>query len=469
MKPKTTACLKAALALSACVNALGLTGTADATDWDIYLLGGQSNAVGWNTLSNQLPASLQGNQNDVRFFNGPGGSWNPLAPGSGNTANAFGPEVTLGRTLADENPTRNIAVVKHAVGSSDLATDWNPADPGINEYDRLLTTLNNAIAALAPGDTFTVRGMAWMQGERDTNSQVNANNYETNLTNFISQVRSDVGVADLSFSVGQLGPTVGRPAWPIVQNAQAAVAARDENVSLVITSAIPLSDGIHFTSAGQQTLGNQFAAGVQGQITGIQIANAGFEFPAQTNDGNINTDVVSAWLESGGTIGNFNPNQSFYTDPSSLDANGGQVGDMDGENALFFANNTDQSVTQTLSSLAEVGLTYDLTVAVGDRDAGGRAGFAGYTIELLSDSQVLASVSGTELESPGDGTFTDVSLSYTVVDGDPLGPLGIRVGTNGAAAGRSTDFDNIRLTAVPEPGSLALVSLGGLALFRRRR
>ncbi len=450
---------------------LSLTAVASAaTDWDIYLVGGQSNAVGWGTNKSGLPVSLQGDQTDVQFFNGTGGSWGYLAPGSGNTADAFGPEITLGRTLADENPTRNIALIKYAVGGTDLAIEWNPDDAGINQYDHFMTTFNNAVGSLAVGDTYTVKAMAWMQGEKDSGDASKAANYQANLANLINHVRADTGAADMHFSVGQLAYHATSTYWTTVQNAQAAVAANDPNVSLVVTAGLP-QDAIHFTNDGQQTLGERFAAAIQGQNPTIQITNGDFESPLQPNDGAINTGNASGWQESGGTNGTFNPNTSFYTNTNILDASGGVVGDMDKENVLFFANDTDQSVMQTLSAVAEVGTTYELTVAVGDRDAGSRTAFAGYRIELLSGGVVLAALVAASDASPGDGTFTDVTLSYTVLESDPLGELGIRIGTNGAAAGRATDFDGVSLVAtpVPEPATMSLLALGGMAMLRRRK
>ena len=173
------------------------------------------------------------------------------------------------------------------------------------------------------------------------------------------------------------------------------------------------------------------------------------------DDGGVNSRNVSAWEESSlKTTGNFNPDGSYYADPAAADTNGGSVGAMEGTNALFFANKSgDQYVIQTLSSPAEVGVTYTLTVAVGDRDAGSRKQFC-----RLPHPAALRRQSPRHRKlvagSPGDGTFTDVTLTHTVKKSDRLGPLAIRLGTRGVgrnAKGRATDFDNVRLTATPAP------------------
>ena len=174
----------------------------------------------------------------------------------------------------------------------------------------------------------------------------------------------------------------------------------------------------------------------------ISINNSSFEAPKQASDGDTNTGAVTGWSESGGTIGNFNVSTDFYTTTDSTDANGGVVGSMDSTNALFFASTSNESVSQTLSELIVVGNTYELTVAVGDRDNGGDAEFAGYTLQLRDGDSVLKTVSSNT--SPGDGTFSDVVLTYTAQAGDS-GALGITIGTTNAGSGRATDFDNVRL------------------------
>ena len=174
----------------------------------------------------------------------------------------------------------------------------------------------------------------------------------------------------------------------------------------------------------------------------ISIPNHSFEEPKQASDGDINTGAVTSWSESGGVIGNFNVSTGFYTTTDSTDSNGGVVGSMDSVNALFFANTANAYVTQTLAETIVVGETYTLTVAVGDRDAGGGSGFAGYDIQLLAGGSSVATLQSAV--SPGDGTFTDVELVYTAQAGDS-GALGIQIGTFNAGSGKALDVDHVRL------------------------
>lgn len=203
----------------------------------------------------------------------------------------------------------------------------------------------------------------------------------------------------------------------------------------------------------------------------ISIVNPSFEMQPLA-DGVANTGNAAGWTESpaGGSLGWYNPNQTSYTHADIVDTNpsGGTLGDMDGKNAAYNISDGG-SLSQILTTSVLVGWDYTLTVAVGDRDAGPRPDFGGYRIDLLDGDSVIATT-GNVLASPGNGTFTDVSLFYTAQAGD-AGLLEIRLTAIGLAGStHATDFDNVRLDAIPEPGTAMLVLLGlsGLALRRRR-
>ena len=75
----------------------------------VFLIGGQSNMVS-RAPSSDLPAEWQSIQDDVLlYYTGGGGplvknTWVPLQPGSGYAiggVSGFGPELSFGRTVAD--------------------------------------------------------------------------------------------------------------------------------------------------------------------------------------------------------------------------------------------------------------------------------------------------------------------------------------------------------------------------------
>jgi iduronate 2-sulfatase len=245
------------------IAATTLTSTPAAADpFQVYLLAGQSNMVGYGT-SSQLPPELQEPQTDVRFSTG--GRWGPLRPGYGTNPASFGPEITYGRDMADALPDQNIALIKYAVGGTSLATNWRPPDEnGENAgplYETFMTRIDSALGLLSAEGEWEVAGMLWMQGERDARELETAQAYEQNLTNFIASIRDDVGVADLPFVIGQISDSPVFPYNAIVRQAQYNVSQTVPNTGLVITLDLPrLPDNVHYNTQGTMMLGSRFAA-----------------------------------------------------------------------------------------------------------------------------------------------------------------------------------------------------------------
>jgi hypothetical protein len=132
--------------------------------------------------TNELPAALQDPQNDVLLYEN--GTLDFLEPSGAD----FGPEITFGRTIADEFPAENFALIKYAVGGTDLENEWDPAGPG-PQYTAFRNTVSNGLAALqSGGNTTEIIGMLWTQGERDARQGYH-DEYEANLNAFIADLR----------------------------------------------------------------------------------------------------------------------------------------------------------------------------------------------------------------------------------------------------------------------------------------
>lgn len=239
----------------------------------VYLLAGQSNMDGYAYVTG-LPPSLQVSQGDVRLYWSGNGSWTGLAPASYGIdygVEYFGPEVTFGRFLADQDEAPPVALIKHAIGGTDLAYYWYPGeyrrDPaqGLG-YRDFLATIELALAELdAEGTAWEIAGMIWMQGESDAYSDEDiAAAYEANLTHFISRVRDDVGAPDLPFVIGKIHcPTC--PYGDIVRAGEDAVDAADPKVTAFATEDLSVNaDGIHYDGAAMRTLGERFAESLLG-------------------------------------------------------------------------------------------------------------------------------------------------------------------------------------------------------------
>lgn len=88
----------------------------------------------------------------------------------------------------------------------------------------------------------------------------------------------------------------------------------------------------------------------------------------------------------------------------------------------------------------------------GGTSAGGILG--GAPLAINGDPNVWTSFEFTQIAGPNVSGGVTLQLGAT---------------TGGDAAGTNMFYDNVSVTVIPEPGSLALLGLGGLALMRRRR
>jgi hypothetical protein len=230
----------------------------------VFLLGGQSNMAGVGTNSQLAPPYIAP-QTDVRFWGGAFGTnhWVDLAPGFGNTASQFGPEISFGRALKDAYPNDDVYLIKYAVSGTALYNDWAP--PSGPQYTNFVNTVAAALADLdTKGGDYQIAGMLWMQGESDALEGQGAA-YETNLRNFIADMRTRFGEPDLPFLIGRITTYYGDATNnTAVRNAQVIVAGDTPHVEWFDTDGFspgsPGSPADHYDTAGQIQLGQAFAA-----------------------------------------------------------------------------------------------------------------------------------------------------------------------------------------------------------------
>jgi hypothetical protein len=242
--------------LAAAFALLTASGTANAKPVKVYLLAGQSNMVGFGE-NNALPTELKQPQTDVQIFHG--GGWGYLRPGLGKDGNSFGPEITFGRDMADALPHDRIALIKVAWGGTNLMQQWRPPLAGGQVgplYTDFMNIVTGALASL--GSDYEIAGMAWMQGESDSNPLEWAEAYEQNLTFFIQSIRLDLNVPNMPFVIGQITDSSTWIYGAIVMQAQYNVSETVPNTAMVYTSDLP-HDGVHYYTAGVMTLGSRFA------------------------------------------------------------------------------------------------------------------------------------------------------------------------------------------------------------------
>lgn len=239
----------------------------------IVLLAGQSNADGRAAITD-LPAALQVPQSDVDLYHrveGGAGTLTTLRPGLSET-NQFGPEIVLGSRLADlyanEVGTR-VAIIKYANGGTDLKAQWKAGGnattsgdgPEYLTFQQTVTAGQAALAAKYPGAALELDSMVWMQGESDAVA-ASASLYQTNLTNFIADVRATYGPT-LAFVIARLSSqqtALDATSLNQVRAAQDAVALADRRTAIFSTDAFEMNgDALHFNANGQQAMGSAFA------------------------------------------------------------------------------------------------------------------------------------------------------------------------------------------------------------------
>lgn len=252
---KRTAIRKRVIAIGM-ASLLGIATSTYADHVKVILLGGQSNMDGRGD-SDDLPQGLKSPQNDVLFYYRGNASLTTLRPGSGRD---FGPEIQFGRTIADEFSSDNFALIKHAVGGTDLHTDWDPS--GGETYGEFRDTVKDGLGALTDaGHTYEIVGMLWTQGERDGKDGRTTAQYEADLNTFIGDIRTRYG-EDLLFFLSRLssGQTdVPANGLAQIRAAQSNVATNDSNAYLIDTDGFGLKDdALHFDAAGQVKLGKAF-------------------------------------------------------------------------------------------------------------------------------------------------------------------------------------------------------------------
>lgn len=288
------------LRLSFCLFAFFTTVLLSAKEYQVYLLAGQSNMVGYGYVKD-LPEGYGEFAGEVRIFHGNmaeddqpidgRGLWQELAPGFGKgfksdgVSNAlsdrFGPELGFAKALSEDSPDTPIALIKYARGGTALDASsmenfgrWHVGykrGEGVNQWDHCLATIRNAFADTDVDgdgelDQLVPAGIVWMQGESDGLELEPATRYAENLASIVSLFRAALRDEDLPVVIGRISDS-GRDeedglVWDfgnVVRAEQAAFCEGDVNARLVTsTDGYDYSDKWHYDSAGFVDLGEQF-------------------------------------------------------------------------------------------------------------------------------------------------------------------------------------------------------------------
>jgi len=270
---------------------LGFPSAGIGEDWDVIIVSGQSNAVGYDADAERLPKDAVderipfwwrcGDPPPDDFDSVGPRKWTTLQPQPRGNPNpdksvprqygnfsrpsgGFGPEIGMARSLGQDEG-RRIAVLKVAFSGTSLLNDWNPRDPGptgacyralIEEY-RLA-----AAAAKEQGDILRPRAFVWVQGESDANPE-GAKRYPDAMLEMVAALRQAVETPDLKVLIG-VNTRFGSlekvtEKMQLVIDAQRAAAERDPLVVYVDCDGVTLANTAHFDTEGTLVVGRRFA------------------------------------------------------------------------------------------------------------------------------------------------------------------------------------------------------------------
>ena len=224
-----------------------------------------------------------------------------LSAGYGASSGTIGPELQFGHAMGDSHG-ENVLIIKTAWGGKSLRTDFRPPSSGWSKdapitagdegyyYQEMLDAVVDAMANISTNfpaasnlaDGYEIAGFAWHQGWNDRVSPTFAAEYEANMVNFITDVRSSLGVPDLPFVIATTGMD-GNPDYSEVELAQlqmenfTAYPQFDGNVAVTDTQGFyfdvassPADQGYHWNRNAKSyyQIGASMAAEMQTLIEG---------------------------------------------------------------------------------------------------------------------------------------------------------------------------------------------------------
>ena len=245
---------------------------------DVYLIAGQSNAVGLTKIET-LPKDFEGEVFDRVLLYQEGNFCltyygqlvRGVRLGMGCDTENMGIEYNIAKYL-QENTTEEVAIIRYAFGGSNLFYDWKPrifwdGEPqimGHRGYSYKIwaqTVANGLNKLLEAGYLPQIKALAWMQGESDADKgEAIADMYYDNLCDLIYTMRAELRMPELPVVIGEIAVQAPVAPWAdTVRAAQSKFVLNDAHAALVSTKDIPAGkDNLHFDGPEALRLGQRF-------------------------------------------------------------------------------------------------------------------------------------------------------------------------------------------------------------------
>lgn len=231
---------------------------------DIFLLMGQSNMKGRGIMP-KLPL----NDQQIIMMHRRTDGWflarHPLhAVGDpvtfkGADNAGVGPGLAFAQVIAKTEPKARIALIPCAVGGTAIQK-WQK---GQRLYEETIRRAKLALDA-GPAGRIRIAGALWLQGEADSGSPETISAYPQRLHQMITDLRADLGIADLPFivcTIGELKPETNE-ARAAINSILLSLPEKVSNTACIDSRefARDIGDGVHFDTATQEQHGRLYAA-----------------------------------------------------------------------------------------------------------------------------------------------------------------------------------------------------------------
>ena len=319
---------------------------------NVYLIAGQSNAVGYgmdtgNRIANSDERFTEGFENVLYY--GAHERWTgknlddgfePVKLGMGVAADRSGAEIGIANAIADYGEMN--AVIKCAWGATHLYPDtqyevsikqgtWtsptyiknNNVDTSQNPmignmYRRFEQTVSDAIQLLIEdGYTPVIKGIWWMQGEAEMFTLDMASAYRELFETLIYDMRNTLGEIT-GYDCGNVPFICGLPKWNtknsapptyqgMVRAAMTTVAQEVDNVGCVDCMPLTQHDDWHFNAEGQKYLGEAFVT----LLETFEIENNSYFYEKVSIDNDIKLLPDEMGLKFRANLTNYDSNNKY--------------------------------------------------------------------------------------------------------------------------------------------------------------